>query len=94
MEMDGRIKGKVVVNDKLGSVSSTPSGFEQGTDLYIVSIMQIQRRPRKLPVTQYNISRLAIRCSNFPGKIDFKENVGTKRQWRVCQQAYGQEWSI
>lgn len=61
------------------------------TDLYIVSIVQIQLWAWELPIAENDVSRLAVWCSNLPCKIDFKENVSAKRKWYVCQQAYGQK---
>lgn len=93
MEMDGGIKGKVVVNDKLGIVSSIKSWLGEGTDLYIVSIIDTQQWPWELPIAQNDISRLAIGRSDFPRKIDFKEDVSAKRKRRVCQKAYSRKRS-
>ena len=85
MEMNGRVEGKVVVNNKLGIVSTVTLLLESATNLYIVSIVHIQLWPWKLSIAQNDISGLAIRCSDFPGKIDFKENVSAKRKRCICQ---------
>ena len=90
MEMDSRIKGKVVVNDKLERFSSMKLWLKCLTDLYIVSIVQVQLGPWELPIAKNDISRLAIRCSDFPRKIYLKEYMGTKRKRRICQNAYSQ----
>ena len=94
MEMDGRIKGKVVVNDKLGRVSSIKFWSDSMTNLYIVSIIHIQLWAWELPIAQNDISRLAIRGSDLPSKSDLKENMSAKRKWRICQEAYSRERSI
>lgn len=48
--MNGRIKGKVVVNDELGIVSSIKLWMEYVTDLDIVPIVHVQLWPWELPI--------------------------------------------
>ena len=94
MEVDGRVKRKVVVDNKLETVSSVKSTLHQATDLYIVPIVQVQLWAWELPIGQNDVSRLAVRCSNFPRKIDLEENVSAKRKWYICQKPYSQKRSI
>ena len=79
MKMDGRVKWKIVVNDKLVTVNLVKSrlGLEWKTNLYIVSVVQIQLWAWELPINQNDISGLAVRCSGFPCKIDLEEDVST-----------------
>ena len=91
MEMDGRVKRKVVVNNKLGTVSSIRVWLERRTYLYIVSIVHIQLWPWELPIAQNDISVLPIRCSNLPSEIDLEENVSAKRKRRIGQKAYSRK---
>ena len=67
--------------------------MEQVTDFNIVSIIQIQLGPWQLPIAQNDISRLAIRCSDFPCQIDLKVDVSAKRKRRICQKAYSEKGS-
>lgn len=64
------------------------------TDLYIISIIHVQLWPWELAIAQNDISRLAIRCPEFPCKIDLKEHVSAKRKRRICQKAYSQKEKI
>ena len=77
VEMDCRVKRKVVVNDKLVRVNCMKLrlGWERRTDLYIVSVVQIQLWAGELPISQNDVSGLAVRRSGFPCKIDLEEDV-------------------